>query len=114
MDEELRLELLRLETALASGDEAAFGEGGYAAALHEDFEEFGASGRRWTRDETLGALRVAPASAVEILDFRIARLSDAVVLATFAIADHRPTRRSSLWVHDQDHWRLRFHQGTPT
>jgi ribonuclease HI len=112
MDDELRDELLRLETALAERDEAAF-DGGYASVLHDDFEEFGASGRHWTRAATIDALAAEPQGAAEIRDFRIARVSANVVLALFETGGDRPARRSSLWVHDRDRWCIRFHQGTP-
>jgi hypothetical protein len=113
MDDDLRDEVLRLETALAERDEAAI-DGGYESVLHEDFTEIGASGRDWTRAAVLEALRgVEATTPVEFVDFRIARVSDDVVLALFEIADDRPARRSSLWVRDRGRWRLRFHQATP-
>jgi ribonuclease HI len=112
MDEELCVGLLRLETALAERDETAI-DGGYESVLHEDFEEIGASGRHWTRAETLDALRAAWGRDVEIDDFRVVHVSDDVVLAMFETAGDRPARRSSLWLRDGSHWRLRFHQATP-
>ena len=43
------------ELALASRHESAI-EGGYDAALAEEFVEFGQSGRRWTRDAALASM----------------------------------------------------------
>ncbi|HEY7132141.1 MAG TPA: DUF4440 domain-containing protein, partial [Candidatus Limnocylindrales bacterium] len=50
-----------LELALARRDEAAI-PGGYEAVLDRDFLEVGASGRVWSRDETLASLRRAARS----------------------------------------------------
>jgi ribonuclease HI len=111
MDADLRDELLQLETALASADVAAL-DGGYAAVLHQDFEEIGASGRHWTRDATISALLGAPREAAEIRDFRVALVSTAVVLVLFETGGDHPASRSSLWVRDRGRWRLRFHQAT--
>ena len=52
-------ELLALELALARRDEPAI-PGGYEAVLAPDFSEIGASGRRWSRAETLEALHAEP------------------------------------------------------
>jgi ribonuclease HI len=112
MDDELAAELLRLETAIAARDEAAL-DGGYAAVLHEAFGEIGASGRHWSRAETLALLNGAPRTAVEIREFHVSHVADGVVLALYETGGVRPARRSSLWVRDGGRWRLRFHQGTP-
>ena len=112
VDEVLRRELLRLETALARRDEAAI-PGGFAAVLDDDFRETGASGRAWTRDAMLAMLAGAAPSDVELDGFEIERIGDEAILATYDTAGARPARRASLWVCDGDRWRLRFHQGTP-
>ena len=110
-DDALRDELLRLELALARGDRDALA-GGYAAVLDDGFRETGASGRTWTRDEMLAMLEGAARSDVAIEAFEIERLADGMVLATYDVGGARPSRRASLWVHDGDRWRVRFHQGT--
>ena len=111
-DDVLRDELLRLERALAGRDRDAL-PGGYAAVLDDAFREIGASGRAWTRDDTLAMLEDAAPSAVEIEAFAIERLADGVVLATYDTGGSRPARRSSIWIHDGARWRIRYHQGTP-
>jgi ribonuclease HI len=111
-DDALRDELLRLELALARRDRDAL-PGGYAAVLDDGFRETGASGRSWSRDDTLAMLEAAPPSTVEIATFEIERLADGVVLATFETGGSRPARRASIWVRVGERWRIRFHQGTP-
>jgi ribonuclease HI len=109
---DLSAELLRLELALAQRREDAL-PGGYAGVLHEAFLEFGTSGRVWTREAMLDALRQAPPSDIAIGNLEIAVLGEGVVLATYETDAGRPARRSSIWVLDRGQWRIRFHQGTP-
>jgi ribonuclease HI len=110
-DDALADDLLRLELAIARRRPDDL-PGGYAAVLDDGFRETGASGRSWTRDESLEALATAPPSDVEIEAFEIERLADDVVLATYRTGPARPAVRASIWVRDGDRWRLRFHQGT--
>lgn len=88
--------------------------------LAEDFEEFGSSGRVWTRtqilDELAGERYVPPA----IEDFRCAMLTDAVALVTYrsvksfdGAGAQITSVRSSIWTKKDGIWKLRFHQGTP-
>jgi ribonuclease HI len=109
--DDLRAELLRLELAIAQRRLADL-PGGYASVIHEAFHETGASGRWWTREETLGELERTPAAGDSIKRFEIDRLAEGVVLATFDSGGERPARRVSIWVRDEGRWRLRFHQGT--
>ena len=111
--------LLALELALARRDEAAI-PGGYEAALAPDFSEIGASGRRWSRDEILGALHAEPPNeSIAIESFELAELAPGVLVATFdMVAASRDgtltrSRRSSTWVSRDGRWLMRFHQGTP-
>lgn len=112
-------ELLGLELALARRDEASI-PGGYEAVLAADFEEIGASGRRWTRAETLTVLAGEPRDAtVRIETFVAAPLAQDIVFATYDTvglgADGLPARRqrSSIWVRRGGRWQMRFNQGTP-
>ena len=89
--------------------------------LDEDFVEFGASGRRWTREEILGLLVSEPfTDAVAIEAFEAFEIGADAVLALYEAVGVDPSdgrtvrrRRSSLWLRDGDRFRLRFHQGTP-
>jgi glyoxylase I family protein len=118
VDERVAAELLVLEQALARRDRSAVPDG-LPSLIDGDFEEFGASGRRWDRAAVLVALAEAPPD-VTIEEFAAVRVGEDVVLVTFRTigrAADTPARhalRSSLWVRRDGRWRLRFHQGTPT
>ena len=114
-----RENLLALELALASRHESAI-EGGYGAALAEEFVECGQSGRRWTREATLAAMAGdPPRNDTTIETFETAVLGPDLVLATYdllvARADRSEarSRRSSIWMWRDRRWQLRYHQGTP-
>lgn len=83
--------------------------------LHEDFIEYGSSGRRWTRDDIVGALASeSDANRIETFDVTGSLLSDDVVLVTY-----RSSRgglqawRSSVWKREGGRCRVLFHQATP-
>ena len=109
-----------LELALARRDEAAI-PGGYERVLHDSVVEFGTSGRVWTRDEILEALRSGPrvdAVTLERFDAHVVR--PGVFLVMFETTQTDPVtglssrqRRSSLWMREGDGFVLRFHQSTP-
>jgi hypothetical protein len=87
------------------------------ALLHPGFFEFGASGRRWNRDETIEALtagqeagRDAPAAASELAAIRLA--DDVILLTYISRQGQRRALRSSLWRRTDAGWRIYFHQGT--
>ncbi len=85
-----------------------------AVLLHPDFEEFGVSGRMWTRDAMLGIIGadLQPDLGMEVLDVDL--LDDATALLTYRTTRHEGSAlRSSLWRRVDGQWRLRFHQGTP-
>ncbi|MDJ0354553.1 ribonuclease HI family protein [Paenarthrobacter sp. PH39-S1] len=85
-----------------------------AVLLHPDFEEFGVSGRMWTRDAMLGAMGadIGPDPDMEVLD--VALLDEATALMTYRTTGREGSAlRSSLWRQTGGQWRLRFHQGTP-
>jgi hypothetical protein len=83
-----------------------------------DFWEIGASGRRYTRNEVLDELErrhATPHSDVwETTDFRCQRLAQDLYLLTYTLLqDHtRLTRRSTIWRHTPEGWKIVFHQGT--
>lgn len=82
--------------------------------LSPDFAEIGASGRRWSRDDTMSALADEDARAMPpTSDWLFNELSPGIVLVNYLIeSPERPSRRSSLWQVTQDGPVLRFHQGT--
>jgi len=91
-----------------------------AALLTEDFEEIGASGRVWTREQILDLLVTETYQAPMIEGFDWRKIAHGVVLVTYRTVRSDPQMgerttalRSSLWTEQAGVWRLRFHQGTP-
>jgi len=86
-----------------------------ARLLDPLFIEFGQSGRRWTRDEIVAALRDDPGSdtspRVEEKESHVLG-ADTVLLTYLLRFEDRVSRRSSLWRCDPAP-RCLFHQGTP-
>ena len=83
--------------------------------LDEDFREIGASGRLWSRQETVDGLAGEQDDApVAVADLEALRLADGLVLVTY-VSDRagRRARRSSVWRRSGGRWRLVHHQGTP-
>ena len=88
----------------------------------DDFWEVGASGRRYSRKFVLDELEKrfsAPHAEVsETRDFRCQRLAEDVYLLTYTLVQDpdteraRTTRRSTIWRHTGDGWKIVFHQGT--
>ena len=112
-------QVLVYELALARRDGSAL-PGGLAGLIADDFEEFGASGRRWDRAAVLALLERTPTANVTIGAFATTPLTEQVILVTFLTAslsaDNEPRYawRSSIWIRRGGGWRLRFHQATPT
>lgn len=82
--------------------------------LDEDFREIGASGRLWTRQETIGALATEEGDEpVAVADMEAVQLAPGVVLLTY-VSDGagRRARRSAIWRRVGGRWRLLHHQGT--
>lgn len=88
--------------------------------LMEEFVEFGASGRVWSRDQILDLLAEETFSPVRMEDFQCVLLGDDAALVTYrAVRDARgdtgagtSSLRSSIWIRISGKWRCRFHQGT--
>ena len=84
--------------------------------LDEDFREIGASGRLWTREETLAALAADhDQERVTVDELQAVELTQDLVLLTYR-SDRagRRARRSSIWRRADGRWRLLHHQGTVT
>lgn len=84
------------------------------ALLAADFEEIGASGRRWTRTEILALLAdESDAAEIEMSDLRTDLLGEDLALVQWeSRRGERRARRTSLWRREDGGWRLRHHQGT--
>lgn len=101
--------MIRLETELL--DPAKRGDRDYLArVLHPEFEEFGASGRHWRRDEIIVAMLADPTlPPSDPTEFRTVSLGPDAILLTYRT---RTALRSSVWVRTSVGWQVRFHQGT--
>jgi len=87
-----------------------------AAALTDDFLEFGRSGTVYDKALLLDLLAQENGSAPppSISDFAVRFLSPSLALVTYrALAPKRETLRSSIWRREGPTWRMTFHQGTP-
>lgn len=88
------------------------------ALLDPDFSEFGASGRRWTRQEIIEDLAAeqtgtGQAMIVAVSDLAGIRLAEGIVHVTYTSQDAtRRCHRSSIWRRTCGGWRIYFHQGT--
>jgi hypothetical protein len=90
--------------------------------LHPDFEEFGRSGRIFSRMDALGEFsEITAYPSVVAKNFKVDAFSEGAALMTYTSAHvgpsgdlHRHTLRSSLWMRGAHGWQLRFHQGTPS
>jgi hypothetical protein len=87
--------------------------------LADDFEEFGSSGMIWSRSQILDLLESEPARPIAAHDLVCHSIADGVALVTYrAVGIDTQTKqpiatlRSSLWVLVNEHWKIRFHQGT--
>ncbi|HEX5097882.1 MAG TPA: DUF4440 domain-containing protein [Polyangiaceae bacterium] len=79
--------------------------------LSDDFVEFGASGRIFTKLETVALLLAEPPN-LELpaaTNFRVTILGPDAVLATYRCGN---SLRSSVWRREGAEWRIVFHQGT--
>ena len=103
---ELELALLRPEVRR---DPRRVGE-----LLDDGFEEIGASGRIWSREETLAALASEHGSdPVDVDGMRAVEIAPGVVLLTYRSERAGVVaRRSSIWRRVGGRWRLLHHQGT--
>lgn len=84
-----------------------------AALLHPNFEEVGASGRRYDRASALRALAARSVGTRAEFELRTAeRVGDGILVTYRLGCTEGSTLRSSLWVAERGQWLLRYHQGT--
>lgn len=87
--------------------------------LSDSFREFGASGRVWTKQQTLETLQREPPRAGSLREFEAVALAPTLYLVTYRsrreteTGEVREALRSSIWQMEEGAWRLIFHQGTP-
>lgn len=118
MDAALRTWLIAQERALLTAQVRASATR-LQALLAEDFVEFGASGRRYTRQDIVAELaQEADQTRYSADTFECVELAPGLVQLRYVsrredAAGVRLARRSSLWRQETAGWRMVFHQGTP-
>ncbi|WP_170285671.1 DUF4440 domain-containing protein [Microbacterium rhizomatis] len=87
---------------------------GVDALLDTDFIEIGRSGRRWTRDEIVGALAAEQRREMPTTDeWLFNEIAPGLFLVTYRLDTHATSsRHSSIWDTKSGVPRIRFHQGT--
>ena len=121
-DPKLQQHILDLEQLLASPslrvDAALLDQ-----LIADDFVEFGASGRQFTKADIIKLLMTeSDFSSYDLLDFEVRPLGDTALIALYRIPARsgpdgsvKPgSLRSSVWKLSEGKWRLCFHQGTRT
>jgi uncharacterized protein (DUF952 family) len=86
--------------------------------LHAEFTEVGRSGRLYDRAEAIEATDYPYEYELPHADLEVDFVGDDIALVTYVSreslhGEELPAHRTSLWVHTDTGWRLRFHQGTP-
>ena len=114
-DADTEQRLIELEWALWRA-ETRFDTDFMERTLAADFREFGRSGRVYERADTLAVTGVS--IEANLRDFQLSLLADDIALLTYVSEVQHATldlaNRTSIWVHRDGRWQLRFHQGTPT
>lgn len=87
--------------------------------LAEGFVEFGSSGRVYSRDEIIEALRHESPMQRSLTHFKTLVLAPDVVLVTYRavrqsghVTPPESSLRSSIWQRIDGRWQMMFHQGT--
>lgn len=85
--------------------------------LDEEFFEFGRSGRVYDRKTCIEATPSQIKAKLPLENFVVHSLDENSVLVTYVsraeYEEEEVANRSSIWRHDGQKWKLRFHQGTP-
>jgi hypothetical protein len=116
MDAALQQHLQALELRLLQPQVRASAEQ-LERLLDADFIEFGASGRRYQRQQIIAALVAEPELEIQVRDFECVPLAPGLVQLRYisrVVRDGviRQAWRSSIWRCADDGWRILFHQGT--
>jgi hypothetical protein len=82
--------------------------------LHDDYMEFGSTGRVYNKRMLLDMLKGERQAEVIIREFAVRQLSADTALVTYRTVGHsgQEARRSSVWVRMDGVWKMAFHQGT--
>lgn len=87
------------------------------SVLHEDFFEFGRSGKVFNRKTILEIPSGKINATIPLKDFKAELLDENSVIVTYVSEERYDglarANRCSIWIKKPDGWKLRFHQGTP-
>ena len=89
-----------------------------ASLIAEDFVEFGASGKVWTKAEIIAAMSEWRPRERIVEDFMVRELSASVCLVTYKLVAAKDSQgssfslRSSIWRNSTGKWQIVFHHGT--
>lgn len=86
--------------------------------IHDDFTEFGQSGRVYNKGGIISYLNNVDSNRnIEILDFKIKDMGNGLLIANYMTHNRDlgiKSLRTSIWVKENSNWKLYFHQGTKT
>ena len=91
-----------------------------SAMLADGFQEFGSSGRVYSKDQVIAALQSEHSLQITMEKFQARLLTDEVALITYRsrrrdqVGSTTESLRSSIWIFQSGEWRMVFHQGTKT
>lgn len=86
--------------------------------LDDDFEEIGASGKVYNKDQIIEELLNETPFAINASDFELRMFSEDIAQLRYksknSASDNitRTTLRSSIWKNEGSKWKMVFHQGT--
>jgi ribonuclease HI len=82
--------------------------------LHDDFVEFGSTGKVYNKRLLLDMLKGEKNAKVVIREFAVRQLAADTALVTYRTVGEagQEARRSSVWIRSDGAWKLAFHQGT--
>lgn len=82
--------------------------------LHDDFLEFGSTGRVYNKRMLLNMLEREQHAPVSLREFAVRELARDTALVTYRTVGQsgKEARRSSVWIRQDGQWRMAFHQGT--
>jgi len=81
--------------------------------LHDQFEEFGKSGKIFKKEDIVSELPKWTHFEIELSNVRFTRLSSKSILIKYLCTSNgTKSNRSSIWVKNSETWQMIFHQGT--
>lgn len=82
--------------------------------ISDDFYETGSSGKVYTREEVIAALKNETTQNITIEEFRTINLSADIITAYYVAVKNGAvrSRRCSIWKKTDDRWQIYYHQGT--